>query len=135
MGKLFPVCILKNAELLLRLTMIVATITAGVSKFFSHGGFRDYYLQQFNRPELRNTIAIFFARFLPDHNSFYRGRFRTYAVYSQDAANFRCCFRSVFFDAVRWPLYHGRVPGSGCGIAIDLNWYFGLYPAFLYFLF
>ncbi|MBW7892041.1 MAG: DoxX family membrane protein [Chitinophagaceae bacterium] len=62
MGKLFPVRILKNAELLLRLTMIVATITAGVSKFFSHGGFHDYYLQQFNRPELRIQLPSF----LPD---------------------------------------------------------------------
>jgi len=62
MEKLFPVRILKNAELLLRLTMIVATITAGVSKFFSHGGFHDYYLARFSRPELR----IHLPQFLPD---------------------------------------------------------------------
>ncbi len=34
---------LKDAERVVRVTMIVILLTAGTSKFFSHGGFYDYY--------------------------------------------------------------------------------------------
>lgn len=53
MNNIFDLKVLKNAELLLRLTMIVTTLTAGISKFFSHGGFRDYYMTQFAKDNLR----------------------------------------------------------------------------------
>jgi len=35
--------VLKDAERVLRIVMIVILLTAGTSKFFSHGGFLDYY--------------------------------------------------------------------------------------------
>ena len=34
---------LKDAERVVRVTMVVILLTAGTSKFFSHGGFYDYY--------------------------------------------------------------------------------------------
>jgi uncharacterized membrane protein YphA (DoxX/SURF4 family) len=38
---------LKEAERVVRLIMIVILLTAGTSKFFSQGGFQQYYLAQF----------------------------------------------------------------------------------------
>ena len=38
---------LKDAELVTRLVMIVILLTAGTSKFFSGGGFAQYYLSAF----------------------------------------------------------------------------------------
>jgi hypothetical protein len=35
--------LLKDAERVVRITMIVILLTAGTSKFFSHGGFFEYY--------------------------------------------------------------------------------------------
>ena len=35
--------VLKDAERVLRIVMVVILLTAGTSKFFSHGGFLDYY--------------------------------------------------------------------------------------------
>ena len=39
--------VLKDAEKIVRLTMILILITAGTSKFFSQGGFFNYYSQLF----------------------------------------------------------------------------------------
>ncbi len=39
--------ILKDAERVVRITMVVILLTAGTSKFFSHGGFHAYYLGLF----------------------------------------------------------------------------------------
>ena len=47
---------LKNAELLLRLTMIITLLVAGVSKFCSHGNFHKYYLKLFQNPSLRINV-------------------------------------------------------------------------------
>lgn len=38
---------LKDAERVVRIVMIVILLTAGTSKFFSHGGFFDYYSKLF----------------------------------------------------------------------------------------
>jgi len=38
---------LKEAERVVRLVMIAILFTAGTSKFFSQGGFQEYYLAQF----------------------------------------------------------------------------------------
>jgi uncharacterized membrane protein YphA (DoxX/SURF4 family) len=47
---------LKNAELLLRLTMVVTIFVAGLSKFCSGGNFHKYYLKQFANPDLRINL-------------------------------------------------------------------------------
>ncbi len=47
---------LKNAELLLRLTMIITLLVAGISKFCSHGNFHKYYLKLFQNPSLRINV-------------------------------------------------------------------------------
>lgn len=39
--------VLKDAERVVRIVMIVILLTAGTSKFFSHGGFFDYYSKLF----------------------------------------------------------------------------------------
>lgn len=44
---------LKNAELLLRVTMIVVMLVAGISKICSHGNFHDHYLALFTKDNLR----------------------------------------------------------------------------------
>ena len=46
---------LKDAERIVRITMIVILLTAGTSKFFSQGGFLDYYSQLF-QGELRINL-------------------------------------------------------------------------------
>ncbi|MDB5090429.1 MAG: hypothetical protein JWR09_4423 [Mucilaginibacter sp.] len=50
---------LKNAELLLRLTMIITLLVAGISKFCSHGNFHKYYLKLFLNPALRINLPSF----------------------------------------------------------------------------
>ena len=56
---------LKDAERIVRLTMIVILLTAGTSKLFSQGGFSDYYSQAFqgdlriNLPE--PLVALYLA--------------------------------------------------------------------------
>ena len=55
---------LKDAERLVRITMIVILLTAGTSKFFSAGGFFNYYSQLF-QGELRiNLPALLVNSFL-----------------------------------------------------------------------
>jgi uncharacterized membrane protein YphA (DoxX/SURF4 family) len=44
---------LKDIERVVRIVMITILITAGTSKFFSHGGFADYYLTLFQGEHLR----------------------------------------------------------------------------------
>ena len=46
---------LKDAERIVRITMIVILLTAGTSKLFSQGGFLDYYSQLF-QGELRINL-------------------------------------------------------------------------------
>jgi uncharacterized membrane protein YphA (DoxX/SURF4 family) len=47
---------LKNAELLLRLTMMITLFVAGISKFCSNGNFHKYYLKLFSNPDLRINL-------------------------------------------------------------------------------
>ncbi len=47
---------LKNAELLLRITMSITLLVAGISKFCSHGNFHKYYFKQFTNPSLRINL-------------------------------------------------------------------------------
>jgi len=49
---------LKDAERIVRITMIIILLTAGSSKFFSHGGFFEYYSQLF-QGDLRINLAPF----------------------------------------------------------------------------
>ena len=48
--------LLKDAERIARVTMIVILLTAGTSKLFSGGGFFDYYSELF-RGDLRINVA------------------------------------------------------------------------------
>jgi hypothetical protein len=56
---------LKDAERVVRITMIVILVTAGTSKLFAQGGFSDYYSQAFqgdlriNLPEV--LVGIYLA--------------------------------------------------------------------------
>lgn len=50
--------LLKDAERVVRITMIVILITAGTSKFFSHGGFFEYYSTLF-QTDLRISLPPF----------------------------------------------------------------------------
>ena len=50
--------LLKDAERVVRVTMIVILLTAGTSKFFSHGGFLEYYSALF-QGDLRITLSQF----------------------------------------------------------------------------
>jgi uncharacterized membrane protein YphA (DoxX/SURF4 family) len=59
MKEYFNLRILKNAELILRLTMLITLLIAGVSKFFSNGKFHSYYLKQFSNQELRINLPTF----------------------------------------------------------------------------
>ena len=52
--------VLKDAEKIVRLTMILILLTAGTSKFFSQGAFYDYYSQLF-QGELRINLPPFFV--------------------------------------------------------------------------
>lgn len=49
---------LKDAERVVRILMITILITAGTSKFFSHGGFLDYYSRLF-QGDLRIRVPAF----------------------------------------------------------------------------
>jgi uncharacterized membrane protein YphA (DoxX/SURF4 family) len=59
MKEYFDLRILKNAELILRLTMIVTLLVAGVSKFYSSGNFHKYYLKQFSNEGLRIRLPSY----------------------------------------------------------------------------
>jgi uncharacterized membrane protein YphA (DoxX/SURF4 family) len=50
---------LQNAEVILRITMAITLLIAGVSKFFSEGGFHAYYLKQFSNEDLRINLPTF----------------------------------------------------------------------------
>jgi uncharacterized membrane protein YphA (DoxX/SURF4 family) len=50
---------LKNAELILRFTMLITLLIAGVSKLFSNGSFHAYYLKQFSNEGLRINLPVF----------------------------------------------------------------------------
>jgi uncharacterized membrane protein YphA (DoxX/SURF4 family) len=50
---------LQNAEVILRITMAITLLIAGVSKFFSDGGFYAYYLKQFSNEDLRINLPQF----------------------------------------------------------------------------
>jgi uncharacterized membrane protein YphA (DoxX/SURF4 family) len=52
---------LKEAERVIRLVMIVILLTAGTSKFFSQGGFQQYYLTQF-QGDLRISLPPLLVR-------------------------------------------------------------------------
>lgn len=56
--------LLKDAERIVRLTMITVLTTAGTSKFFSHGGFFDYYSALFQGDLRINLPAILVDSYL-----------------------------------------------------------------------
>jgi uncharacterized membrane protein YphA (DoxX/SURF4 family) len=59
---------LKDVERVVRLTMILILVTAGASKFFSHGGFFDYYSQLFQgdlRIQLPPVLVSIFLSAVP----------------------------------------------------------------------
>jgi len=56
MENIISIKTLKNAELLLRITMSITLLVAGISKFCSHGNFHKYYLKQFTNPGLRINL-------------------------------------------------------------------------------
>ena len=53
---------LKDAERVLRVCMIITVLVAGVSKFYSHGSFFDYYFHEFTKDTLRIQLPAFFYR-------------------------------------------------------------------------
>jgi len=53
---------LKDAERIVRMTMIVILLTAGTSKFFSEGGFFNYYSQLF-QGDLRINLPVSLVNF------------------------------------------------------------------------
>jgi uncharacterized membrane protein YphA (DoxX/SURF4 family) len=56
---------LRNAELILRCTMSITLLVAGISKFYSHGNFYSYYSKEFANKELRiNLPAWSFETYL-----------------------------------------------------------------------
>ncbi len=55
---------LKDAERIVRLTMIVILLTAGVSKLFSDGGFHAYYAQLFHGELRINLPAVLVTAYL-----------------------------------------------------------------------
>ena len=54
---MIPVQKLKDAERIVRITMILILLTAGTSKFFSDGGFFNYYSALF-QGELRINLPV-----------------------------------------------------------------------------
>lgn len=50
----------KDAERLLRISMRLTLLVAGVSKFYSHGSFFDYYFHEFTKDTLRIQLPAFF---------------------------------------------------------------------------
>ncbi|PCJ90822.1 MAG: hypothetical protein COA46_09870 [Porticoccaceae bacterium] len=55
---MIPELKLKDAERIVRITMILILVTAGTSKLFSQGGFFEYYSQLF-QGDLRINLAPF----------------------------------------------------------------------------
>lgn len=53
---------LKDAERVARITMILILLTAGTSKFFSAGGFQEYYSGLFAAETLRITLPPVFVQ-------------------------------------------------------------------------
>lgn len=51
---------LKDAERIVRLTMVIILLAASTSKFFSHGGFHCYYSNLF-QGDLRITLPPYFV--------------------------------------------------------------------------
>ena len=59
---------LKDAERLVRITMILILLTAGTSKLFSEGGFFEYYSQLFQgdlRINLSPLLVNFYLTIIP----------------------------------------------------------------------
>ena len=59
---------LKDVERVIRLTMVLILVTAGTSKFFSQGGFFDYYAQLFQgdlRIQLPPVLVNIFLSAVP----------------------------------------------------------------------
>lgn len=59
---------LKDAERVLRIVMIVILLTAGTSKFFSHGGFVEYYAKLFQgdlRIRLPASLVSTYLQIIP----------------------------------------------------------------------
>ncbi len=57
----FDLRLMKDAERIARSTMILILLTAGTSKFFSGGGFQQYYTGLFAAETLRITLPSIFV--------------------------------------------------------------------------
>ena len=81
---------LKDVERVVRLTMVLILLTAGSSKFFSHGGFFDYYSQLFQgdlRIQLPPALVNLFLGAVPYVEvslglSLLVNRYRTSVIYA-----------------------------------------------------
>ncbi len=80
---------LKDAERIVRITMILILLTAGTSKFFSQGGFFEYYSQLF-QGDLRINLAPLLVDFYLKATPFieislglalFSNKYKIYAVY------------------------------------------------------
>jgi hypothetical protein len=56
----------KNEDLLVRFTVMILLLVAGINKFYSHGAFDKYYLQQFANGEQRISLPSFLFNFYLD---------------------------------------------------------------------
>ncbi len=80
---------LKDAERIVRITMILILFTAGTSKFFSQGGFFEYYSQLFQgnlRINLAPLLVDLYLKATPFVEIFlglalFSNRYKIYAVY------------------------------------------------------
>ena len=80
---------LKDAERIIRITMILILITAGTSKFFSQGGFFEYYSQLFQgelRINLFPLLVNLYLKATPFVEIFlglalFSNKYKVYAVY------------------------------------------------------
>lgn len=89
-----------NIELVARLTMVTILLTAGVSKFFSHGGFFDYYYGLFQgdlRISLPTWLVATYLYAIPFIEvglglALTTARFKPYSVYT-----WHCFFITLLF--------------------------------------
>src|SRR6266851_8908614 len=65
---------LKDAERLIRFAMVVTLCTAGISKFFSHGAFNQYYGELFRNPQLRIHLSKLLRRWVSLLDAVYGAR-------------------------------------------------------------
>lgn len=83
-------CKLKDAERIVRITMIIILLTAGVSKFYSEGAFFNYYSQLFQgdlRIDLPPLLVNLYLKIIPFIEIFLGlalliNKYKNYTVYA-----------------------------------------------------